>query len=126
MALRARRPVEQWLGVRDQAGRRVIKWLRIEPDRYGDEFAVCLSEVFDTGNENFFDLGEFEPVDADEPNIFRTFADWESALAHAISLGASREQFVPNGRVQDVYEKPFMDQRSDIPTSHRKRIWCRP
>jgi len=114
MALRARRAVEQWLGVRDERGRRVIRWLRIEPTR-ADTFTVWLSEVFDTGNEHFFDLGEFEPVDPEQPEgASKTLPDWEAALAHADALGAKRDNFLPNGRIQDFYRE-FAFESKDWP-----------
>jgi len=105
MALRNRRPVEQWLGARDEKGRRVLRWLGIEPRETG-EYAVRVREVYDCGNEHFFDIYEFEPLDLDEPEgLVTTFAEWGAALIHAASLGAKREQFVPHGRIQDVYRE---------------------
>jgi len=103
MALSGRRAVEQWLGVREDGGRRVIRWVRIEPRKAGG-YVVRIREVFDTGNDHFFDVSEFEPIDLDEPEgIVKNFDDWQSALAHASSLGAAKDRFFPHGRIQDVY-----------------------
>jgi hypothetical protein len=101
--LSAGRPVEQWLGHKDEDSYRLLRWLRVDPERDGT-YSVALFEVFDEGSEEFLDVYGFSPVDPDL--LDGEISSWttkEEALEHALSCGASRESFVAAGGIQDVY-----------------------
>jgi hypothetical protein len=104
MQLQARRTVEQWLGVREQAGQRVLKWLDIESTRSG-KYAVRVCEVFDDGSDDFVDVYDFSSLDSDKPDVVETFDDAAAALSFAETQGASPGRFVPSGKIQDVYKQ---------------------
>src|SRR5687767_12872401 len=84
LELRNDRAVEQWLGHVAASGGRILRWLRVEPDRSG-HFSVALLECFDDGNPNYLDIYAFEPTDPDAlGGVIDTFGDPESAVAFAI------------------------------------------
>ncbi len=70
--LKLGKSVEQWLTHEKHDGYTVLKWLRI--DREKDmTYSLSYVECFDDGNENFFDIYEFSPLNPDEPVIINTF-----------------------------------------------------
>jgi len=111
------RAVEQWLSVRADGDDRVIKWVCIHRERRGG-YGTTLFEIYDQGNESFIDIYEFQSYDPDEPyGLMKTFDDWESALAHAVTeLGANPERFVSDGVIQDEY-KDFITREGILPAN---------
>jgi hypothetical protein len=63
-ALRRGAAIEQFLGPVDRFGMAGVRWVTIFP--HGDRFHVHLIEVQDVGHEDFFDIGEFPPLDPDD------------------------------------------------------------
>jgi hypothetical protein len=95
-------PVEQWLDVRQQFGKEIIRWVRIHPER--DTCVVSLWEVFDDRGPEFLDIVEFRSVDPDSDGSPQSFDTREQAVAYAVDkLGADPDRFVGSGMIQEEY-----------------------
>ena len=95
--------VAQWLTHVEVADYTTIKWLTIGRDN--NQYYVLYQESFDEGDEEFWDIVEFSPVDpdADEEASF-DFA--EDAVKFAIKqYGASIDKFVAGGMINEEYAR---------------------
>lgn len=114
--LTARKAVEHWIGHKDEAEYRLIKWLRIDPENSGGYSVTCF-EVFDEGGEDMLDIYSFSALDPDTPygNTF-AFKDKDEALDYVFTnLGVALNEFVGEGMIQDVYAN-FLKQEGLPPT----------
>jgi len=102
--LKLGKPVEQWLGIREEVEYTVLKWLRIDKER-NNTFTVAYFECFDEGNEDFTDVYEFSMLDTDEPfGLLKEFDSVNEALTFSIdTYQASFVKFVSGGMIQDDY-----------------------
>lgn len=104
-ALRRGATLEQLLGVRLDAGDRVLSWIELDVDRQR-RFVVTEFHVFDDQIEGFDSVHAFEPFDPDHPyGDSREFDEFEQALEYAVSLGASRHKFMNAGFLEEEYRK---------------------
>lgn len=96
--------IEQWLQAVRDGDDRLIKWLRIHVERPG-EFGVTLLTVYDQGDDEYLDVGDFQPYFPDEPfGVMTIFKTPEAAIAFAVhNLGAKPEKFVNDGLIQKEY-----------------------
>ncbi|MFJ4714119.1 hypothetical protein [Streptomyces sp. NPDC088785] len=106
-ALTRGRSVEQFLGPVGDAHAPGVRWVEVVPTN--SEFKVVLHMSADVGNEGFYDLVEFPPLDPEsEDDEFgleiATAAGPRDALALAEHrTGAVRGRWVKQGVAQDEY-----------------------
>jgi hypothetical protein len=101
-ALRRGATVEQMLSRDLRAGS--FRWMVARATEGG--FVLRSHETRDDGSEDFLDVHEFRPVDADAPEegvVVGRFTDAASLLEAAAALGARPDRWVNEGLVQDEY-----------------------
>ncbi len=102
-ALRRGAEIEQMLS--DDLATGSFRWLRAH--RTDEGFALRLVETLDEGSEDFFDLYEFNSVDAsDEHNAGEVIGRSSSPsdlMRLAAGVGASDDRWVNAGLIQDEY-----------------------
>lgn len=117
--------VQQFLGFADRKdGRATLKYLEISPRE--DKVVIYAQHVFDDGNDNFFDVGEFTPVEEWDPfddggNFLGgedpsklVCASATEALTHAAThLGASPDRWVNSGMVDAEYQDARRSRRTN-------------
>src|ERR1700749_3204246 len=71
--------VEQWLPPKQYDNYLALRWITIDKNR-DLTYTTRYSECFDDGDESFVDIGEFSPIDPDEPEELNTFDSFDKAL----------------------------------------------
>lgn len=73
--------------------------------RSGETFALTLHHVHDEGNDDFYDVYEFAPVDEDETDgkVLGAFNDVAALLRASAQRGARADHWVNEGLIQDEY-----------------------
>lgn len=106
-ALRRGRPIEQFLGPAGSPERPGVRYVEISPVKTGYE--IYLHSVEDGGDESFWDLGEFLPLDPDDERaefgLLITTADDPLTALNAAErhTGAVRGRWVNEAVSQDEY-----------------------
>lgn len=98
------KPLEQWLGIREEDDYTVLKWIIIEKEKDGS-YSVVYKESLDEGDEDFTDIYEFSALDPDEAfGVINSFTTFQEALYFSIKeYGAKMDRFVNSGVIQDEY-----------------------
>lgn len=95
------RSIEQLLA-RDSSG---VEWLRLSTRSAG--VTLTKHRVLDVGSDDFKDVYEFPPVDAEEEHgegiVLATFPNGAEALAACTEHGARLDRWVTDGMIQDEY-----------------------
>lgn len=95
--------VEQWLGHQQGDGYVILKYIAVEKERNG-EYSLLYIEHIDEGNKDFLDIYDFSYINPDEPAVINAFDSIEETLDFALNTyGASPDQYVPAGMIQDDY-----------------------
>ena len=104
LQLQNRKPVQKWIGYRDDNGFRYIKWIEIDPTR-NNTYAIYEKECLDSGSEDDFDLTQFITVgDPDEPEGKRTeINDVESVIEYLNANNIDLITFVKFCEIQYIY-----------------------
>lgn len=101
--------LQQWLGVREDEGFRILRWLSIHPIKRGG-WALFQCESLDSGNEHFIDIVEFTDIqDPDQPEGLRTeYQSIEEVLRRCLELGALPDRFVQFPDAQYIYQEYYL------------------
>jgi hypothetical protein len=111
-ALRRGAAIEQLLNRSETDGRPALRWLSLIPSKAGD-IEMRFHSVFDVGTDEFADVTEFPPTEADESigegRPMGHYREPEHALREArMEWGAVDDRWVNSGLVGEEYA----DQRS--------------
>jgi hypothetical protein len=104
----AGRSIEQLLPSGLVGGLATVRFLRIDRERSG-KFSVAKFESFDEGAPNFLDIYEFSDIDPDLPyGEVTSFDDPVISIEYACNeYGASIDNFVSAGMIQDEYKEKY-------------------
>ncbi|MCS3556152.1 MULTISPECIES: hypothetical protein [unclassified Sphingobacterium] len=97
--------IEQWIGITQCDGYVVIKWLRIQKEKY-QNFSVMYFEAYDDRNEDNADIYKLRLLNLEEPfGVIETFALINTAILYAtLAYDASDLKYVCAGDIQENYE----------------------
>jgi hypothetical protein len=102
-----------------QSRRRGLRWIAISPGRSG--FTIYLSDVEDVGNDIFYDVCEFAPLDPDDETWGKevaTVSTPEEAFNRACSEpGVNPDCWVNQGIIGDEYRDVRIAGRNEPPAT---------
>ncbi len=109
VVLQTGKSIQQWLGVGETLGFRILRWLEIDPITRGG-WALFQHESLDSGNERFIDIGEFtDTQDPDQPEgLYSEHQSIEDVLQRCLELGALPDRFVQFPDAQYIYQEYYL------------------
>jgi hypothetical protein len=103
-ALNLGKAVSQWLPSRSEGEQTILRWLTLEAT--GGAVSVRYCEVFDAPEAGTFDVGEFPPVNPDEPEgVAEKYSTLEDALSAASARwGARADHYINASMLDSAYQ----------------------